>query len=70
MEKLERYDLVIVAKSNDESTEEFVGALGVVTEVHEDFEYPYELIFVGKKLNVVSDKLGGLLWNDKQLEAI
>lgn len=70
MPKFEKYDLVRVAKTHDKESMAFQGAIGIVIDIDENHEYPYELIFVGKKLNEESEKSGNMLWKDYQLEAI
>ncbi|NLY44749.1 MAG: hypothetical protein GX053_01975 [Tissierella sp.] len=64
------HDLVKIKQAHDEDTEEFVGALGIISNIYDGNEYPYEILFVGKKLNERSKELGDLLWKSYQLEAV
>lgn len=69
--ELDLYDLVQVVMAHDEETKDFKGALGVIININEGHEYPYELLFVGnKRLNEKSKKLGDILWKKYQLEAV
>lgn len=75
---LKKYDLVRVSRYRYDTTEampeevlkQFVGALGIVTNVYKGELHPYELIYVGKHHNKLSKKVGGMLWSEEELTAI
>lgn len=67
---MELYDLVRVVKSEEFTP--LVGEPGIITEVHIDIDDNelYELIFVGKRNNEVSEGFGGALFYEHELEVI
>ena len=65
MLKLKQYDLVRVISFDDE---DMIGAEGVIESIcHGNF---YHIIFIGKKHNELSKKVGGHLFTDDNLEVI
>ena len=67
---LKQYDLVKVVSTQDKDVCSFIGGIGIIAEVHEKEEYPYEILFVGKKLNDASMAMGILLWKEEELEVV
>ena len=67
---IDKYSLVKVVNIQDIDTEIFRYAIGIVTAVDLQNEYPYEVLFVGRELNELSKALGVLLWKENQLEVI
>lgn len=73
---IKKYDLVKIVNIDIEdeialTTDEikqFEGSLAIVMDVTDG---DYELVYVGgSKLNALSEKAGGILWNESELELI
>jgi hypothetical protein len=62
---MELYDLVKVKRCDDK---EFINAIGIISKVH--YKNLFEIIFIGKRLNELSQKHGILLFNEKELEGV
>lgn len=62
---IEKYDLVRVKKFENK---DFINGVGIITKVYDD--NLYKLIFIGKRLNKLSDRMGGILFSHLELEVI
>lgn len=67
---MEKYDLVTIVKVPQKDLERLIGEEGIIIEVDERYEYPYEVIFFSKNAQKFSLEEGTLLWNDYHLEGI
>lgn len=67
---MRKYDLVRVVSCEYDST--FNSGIGIITETHKDIDDKilYNLIFIGKKLNKLSDSYGGIMFYENELEGI
>lgn len=49
---------------------DFIDGEGFIICLHDRKDYPYEIEFIDKRLQRQCDREGGLLWKEKELEAI
>lgn len=64
---IKQYDFVRVKKCNEE---EFIGAEGIVKDVHCLLDNYYELLFIDRSFTERSIKLGTILFKNNELELI
>lgn len=68
---LKKYDLVKVIKSEESVYSHFEGAVGIITEIKEHhLGYPYLITFVEDTFRRESEHVGGLLWNEDEIEGV
>ncbi len=50
--------------------EDFIGGEGFIVKIHDRKDYPYEIEFENEELQRKVEREGGLLWKEKELEAV
>ena len=65
----EKYDFVKIVDADDEFRS-FVGQEGMVIEVDENYEYPYEVVFFNKEYQKICIEHGGILWRETDIDGI
>lgn len=69
------YDKVIITKEYPEEEEienfeTFRNQQGTIIKINKDWTFPYEVHFDNKKVQEESQRNGGLLWSEDQIEFI
>ncbi len=67
---MNKYDLVKIVNVYSDDLKHLIGEEGIIINVDEKWEFPYEVIFFSKNAQKFSLKEGTLLWKDYNLEGI